>query len=103
MSPAELQAVVARCSAWADDLGRQGTLRGGETLRDDGGRALRREHGAMVVQDGPYAELREIISGCFLLEAKDCDEAVALASTCPHVDSRGSMMLPDIEKTSAGG
>jgi hypothetical protein len=103
MSPAQLQAVIARYSAWAADLGRRGKLRGGEKLRDEGGRVLRKEHGAMVVQDGPYAEVREIISGYFLLEAANYDEAVALASTCPHADSRGSMALREIENTSANG
>jgi hypothetical protein len=103
MSPAELQAVVARYSAWADRLGAQGKMRGGEKLRDEGGRVLRREQGALVVKVGPYAEVREIISGYFLLEAADYDEAVALASSCPHADSRGSMMLRAIEDTSGHG
>lgn len=100
LSPAELQAIVARYSAWAHALGAQGKLRGGEKLRDEGGKIVRREGGALVVRDGPYAELREIVSGYFLIEAADYDEAVAIARTCPHADSAGHIAVREIEVTS---
>ncbi|AMW05887.1 YciI family protein [Gemmatimonas phototrophica] len=99
LSPAELQAIVARYSAWAQELGAQGKLRGGEKLRDEGGKIVRREGGALVVRDGPYAELREIVSGYFLIDAADYDEAVAIARSCPHADSSGHIAVREIEVT----
>jgi hypothetical protein len=99
MSPAELQAVIERYSAWSHGLAAQGKLHGGEKLRDEGGRVIRSEGGKVVVRDGPYAEVREIVSGYFLIEAADYGEAEAIARTCPHAQSRGSIMLREIEPT----
>lgn len=99
MSPAELQAVLDRYMAWANDLGARGKMLGGEKLRDEGGRVLRNDGGKVVVRDGPYAEVREIVSGYFLVEATDYDDAVAIAASCPHAQSRGSIMVREIEPT----
>jgi hypothetical protein len=53
----------------------------------------------VVVRDGPYAELKEIVSGYFLIDAADYQEAVAIATSCPHAQSRGSIMVREIEPT----
>lgn len=39
--------------------------------------------GDIVTSDGPYAETKEVITGFYLLEAQDLDEAVALAAQIP--------------------
>ncbi len=36
-----------------------------------------------MVTDGPYAETREQLGGFFLVEAKDLDEAIDIASRIP--------------------
>lgn len=97
LSPAELQAVIARYSAWSKDMAAQGRLRGGHKLCDEGGKILRREGDALVVRDGPYAEVREIVSGYFLIEAADYADAEAIARTCPHAASRGSITIREID------
>jgi hypothetical protein len=33
--------------------------------------------------DGPFAETKEQLAGYYLMEAKDLDEALALARECP--------------------
>lgn len=103
LSPTALQEVVARYAAWAGTLAQQGKMRGGEKLRDEGGRVVRTEGGKVVVRDGPYAELREIVSGYFLIEAADYEEAVAIASSCPHAQSKGSIAVREIEPTGGEG
>jgi hypothetical protein len=35
------------------------------------------------VTDGPFAETREQLGGYFLIEAKDLDEAIAIAERIP--------------------
>ncbi|MCA0374177.1 MAG: YciI family protein [Gemmatimonadetes bacterium] len=97
MSPDQLQAVVEKYMAWSAEMGAAGRLQGGHKLRDEGGRIVRSEGGAVVVRDGPYAEVREVVSGYFLIEAADYADAVAVASTCPHAHSRGSMHVREIE------
>ena len=39
--------------------------------------------GKRFVTDGPYAETREQLGGYFLVEAKDLDEAIAIAGRIP--------------------
>ena len=42
------------------------------------------EAGERVVTDGPFAETRELVSGFWIWEVKDMDEAVAWAKRCPN-------------------
>jgi hypothetical protein len=62
-------------------------LRGGEalyptasatTVRVTGGKG-----GDIVTSDGPYAETKEALTGFYLLECADLDEAVATAAKIP--------------------
>ncbi|MFP5321000.1 MAG: YciI family protein [Acidimicrobiia bacterium] len=47
-------------------------------VRVQGGRG-----GDVVTADGPYADTKEALTGFFLLEAADLDEAVRIASEIP--------------------
>ena len=40
---------------------------------------VRVRDGKSLVTDGPFIETREQMAGYFLIEARDCDEAVAIA------------------------
>ena len=40
-------------------------------------------NGKRVVTDGPFAETREQLGGYFLMDAKDLDEAIAIAGRIP--------------------
>src|SRR5687768_9553180 len=44
---------------------------------------VRMRDGNAVVTDGPFAETREHLGGYFMIEAKDLDEAVAVARRIP--------------------
>jgi hypothetical protein len=57
----------------------------GHKLTEEGGKRLNRAGGKLSVVDGPYAEAKEVVGGIYLLRAKDYDEAVKLASDCPHL------------------
>jgi hypothetical protein len=48
------------------------------TVRVTGGKG-----GDVVTTDGPYAETKEALTGFYLLECADLDEAVAVAATIP--------------------
>ncbi len=45
--------------------------------------SVRVRDGKRVVTDGPFAETREQLGGFYLVDAKDLDEAIALASRIP--------------------
>ena len=48
------------------------------TVRVPGGRG-----GDVITSDGPYAETKEALTGFYLLECADLDEAVTLAARIP--------------------
>jgi hypothetical protein len=98
VTPDEMQRIVERYMAWSDDLARRDRLAGGQKLRDEGGRVLRRSGAGAAVTDGAYAEAKEVIGGYFLIRAADYDEAVELASSCPHLDY-GTIHVRQIDET----
>jgi hypothetical protein len=60
------------------------------------------KNGKTLTTDGPFAETREQLGGFFLVEAKDLDEAIALAAGIPgsrfgSIEVRPIMPTPPIE------
>jgi hypothetical protein len=98
LSPTEMQAVVDKYRQWSQALAVQGQLAGGQKLRDEGGRHLRRSRGELQVTNGPYAEAKDVIGGYFVVEAAGYDEAQRLAAGCPHLGN-GWIELREIEPT----
>jgi hypothetical protein len=45
--------------------------------------SVRTREGKRLVTDGPFAETREQLGGFFLVDAKDLDEAIRIASEIP--------------------
>jgi hypothetical protein len=46
-------------------------------------KTVRVRGGKTLVVDGPFAETKELLAGFYLLEARDMDEAIAMAATIP--------------------
>ena len=44
---------------------------------------VRVRDGKRLTTDGPFAETREQLGGFYLIEARDLDEALAIAERCP--------------------
>lgn len=78
--PEEQQRLLKGYFAWVDDLRAREIFKGGEPLSDEA-RLLQLVDGEVV--DGPFTETKEVLTGFFLVEAADWDEAVAIAKTCP--------------------
>ena len=53
--------------------------------------------GQVLVTDGPFAETKEQLGGYYLIEAKDLDEAIAVAARVPSAQS-GSIEVRPIMK-----
>ena len=52
--------------------------------------SVRLRDGKTIVTDGPFAETREQLGGFYLIEAKDLDEAISVASRIPPA-TRGTI------------
>jgi hypothetical protein len=46
-------------------------------------KCIRVRNGLMSISDGPFAETKEQLGGYFLVEARDLDDAIAIASSIP--------------------
>ena len=44
---------------------------------------VRIRNGRMSISDGPFAETKEALAGFYLIEARDLNEAIALAAKIP--------------------
>lgn len=86
LSPAEIQAVIGRYTAWAGNMAAEGRLKGSNKLEDGTARHLVGLPGQTTVTDGPFPETKEVVGGYILISAASYDEAVEIASTCPHLD-----------------
>jgi len=78
VSPAEMEAIVAKYIAWRQQHAAR--IVDGHKLQDGTGRVIR----GATITDGPYTESKEVLGGIFLITAAGYDDAVALARTCPH-------------------
>ena len=84
-----------RFVVWSEALKASGILRAVESLMDDGGTTLRKKRDVLVV-DGPYAELKEMVNGFFVIAVDDAAEARRIASQCPILDAGGAVELREI-------
>ena len=59
--------------------------------------SIRMRDGKRLVTDGPFAETREQLGGYFLVEAKNLDEAIAIAARIPMARKGTVEVRPVIE------
>jgi len=84
LSPAELDAIVSRCPAYDAALRDSGHLIVQASLGAPGATAsVRPRNGKPSVTDGPFVETKEQVGGFFIIEARDLNEAIRVASKHP--------------------
>ena len=84
MPQAEFDETMRGCLAHADALRREGRLLESHMLGEAReAKAVRVRDGRTAIFDGPFAEAKEVLGGFNLIEAKDIDEALAIASEFP--------------------
>src|SRR5258708_4535766 len=77
----------ARMLEYSAQLKSRGLLTGSQSLRSEAdGVRVQVRGGRKVRVDGPFAEVKEMIGGYFLLTCATKDEAVAIAETCPAAE-----------------
>ena len=72
------------CLAWDRSLRDSGRCLASEALESVAtATTVRVRHGKVSVSDGPFAETKEQLAGFYLVEARDLNEAIALAAKIP--------------------
>ncbi|HEX7918597.1 MAG TPA: YciI family protein [Gemmatimonadales bacterium] len=87
LTEAEKAGWWAKINAYNDDLVKRGHYKLTSGLQPTStARTLTRKNGRLETTDGPYAETKEQLLGFYLIEAKDMDEAVAIAARAPMAE-----------------
>jgi hypothetical protein len=72
------------CLAFASELAASGRLLAAEPLHPaHSATTVRVRNGEAAYFDGPFAETKELLAGFYLIEAKDLNEALAVAARIP--------------------
>jgi hypothetical protein len=75
-SPEELRHAIDVHWSVMDDAAARGVFRGASPLMPARTAVtVRRQNGAVVATDGPFAETREVLGGYYLIDCRDGDEA----------------------------
>jgi hypothetical protein len=80
----ELNALVAECGDWIGELEKGGHhvfSAGLQSVR--AATTVRSRNGKLSMTDGPFAETKEFLGGFTIVQARDLNEAIQLASKMP--------------------
>ena len=84
MAEKEMQALVDSAIEYAEEIRRSGHYIASDALQRVGtARTIRVQAGKVSTTVGPFIETKEQLGGFFLIEAKDMDEACAVAARFP--------------------
>jgi hypothetical protein len=80
----ELPQMMREYMTFTQDLVKAGKFKAGDRLESStGARTVRVRNGKTVTTDGPFAETKEQLGGYYIVDAKDLDEATAIAARIP--------------------
>jgi hypothetical protein len=86
MPPRDMDALNAEHLAFNDALLESGHFIEAEALQPAAAATcVRVRNGKPVLTDGPFAETKEMVSGFYLIEARDLNEAIQVAARIPSI------------------
>jgi hypothetical protein len=95
-SPEEIQRHLEKWVAWMKDLGANGHIKEQGHPLEGTGKVVR---GAQkIINDGPYAEAKDVVGGYMVIEARDLAHAAEISKGCPILDVGGSVEVRPVQK-----
>ena len=83
-SQAQMGAMLKEYGVFTESIQHNGNYVAGERLQPSStATTVRVREGKTLATDGPFAETKEHLGGFYLIEAKDLDEATAIAARIP--------------------
>jgi hypothetical protein len=90
------------CMKYGEEISASGHRLGGEALEPvHTATTVRVRNGKVTVTDGPFAETKEQLAGFYLIEARDLNEAIQVASRIPPART-GSIEVRPVRQLAAG-
>ncbi|HEV7389219.1 MAG TPA: YciI family protein [Gemmatimonadaceae bacterium] len=94
----EMDKVMGEYGAFTDGIKKSGHhLAGYQLQTTQSATTLRSRNGKVSTTDGPFAETKEQLGGFYLIEAKDLNDAVQVASRIPSVRFGSIEVRPVVE------
>jgi hypothetical protein len=98
MSKAEADAFMGEYYAFSDGIRKSGHYIAGEALQPvSSATTVRLRGGKLVTTDGPFAETKEQLGGFYMIEARDLNDAIQVASKIPSARSGSIEVRPIME------
>jgi len=94
-SPEQMQKTMEKWVAWMKDLGAKGHIKDPGHPLEGAGKVVRGKQ--KIVNDGPYAEAKDVVGGYMLIEAETLAHAVELAKGCPILEVGGSVEVRPVQ------
>jgi len=99
-SPEELQTIADAWYVYMEEAKAAGVLLSNGGLEPAATvTTVRIRNGKTLATDGPFAETHEQLGGYFLVEAKNLDEALAIAARIPSAREGTIEVRPIVERT----
>ena len=95
---ADRAGIMSRYGEFIQDTVKSGHyLAGGKLQPTANATTVRAKNGKPVITDGPFAETKEQLGGYHLIEAKDLDEALAIAARIPTLPAGGTIEVRPLD------
>ena len=100
----QADAIMGEYFAFTDDIRKSGQYVAGEALHPTHTAAtVRVRNGKTSTTDGPFAETKEQLGGFYLVEAKDLNEAIQVASRIPSARFGSVEVRPVVDFSQPAG
>ena len=84
MPESQAKGMLAEYMAFGEGIRKSGHFLGGERLQPtQTATTIRSRNGKLSTTDGPFAETKEQLGGFYLIEARDLNDAIQVASKIP--------------------
>ena len=99
LTEAEMAAIGRDCGPLDEDLRRSGhLLEVGSLAATKDSVSLRPRNGKVTVTDGPFIEVKDLVAGFIVVEARDLAQAAELANGCPILEGGGSVEVRPVRQ-----
>ena len=94
----EQEAILGEYFAFGDSIKKSGHYLGGEALQPvQTATTVRVRNGKTATTDGPFAETKEQLGGFYMIEARDLNDAIQVASRIPGARTGSVEVRPIME------
>ena len=95
-SPEHMQQTMEKWVAWFKELGAHGHIKDPGHPLENTGKVVQGTQ--KMINDGPYAEAKDVVGGYIVVEAQDLAHAVELSKGCPILEAGGSVEVRPIQR-----